>query len=56
MLVQRGIKHVIVGMLDPDPRNNGRGINILREAGIVVDIGIESERVRSFLMPYLGYS
>lgn len=56
VLANSGIKHVVVSMLDPDPRNNGRGIHILRAAGIVVDIGIESEHVRSFLMPYLGHS
>ncbi|MCL1127915.1 bifunctional diaminohydroxyphosphoribosylaminopyrimidine deaminase/5-amino-6-(5-phosphoribosylamino)uracil reductase RibD [Shewanella surugensis] len=56
VLASSGIKHVVVSMLDPDSRNNGRGIHILREAGIVVDIDIESERVRSFLMPYLGHS
>ena len=32
-LVMSGIRTVFVGMLDPDPRNNGAGIEIMRERG-----------------------
>ena len=40
-------------MLDPDPRNNGKGIDCLLAAGIKVDVGLLQEQVTPFLTPYL---
>lgn len=55
-LVESGIEHVVVAILDPDPRNNGQGIALLRSAGVHVDIGVCSGEVRAFISPYLGRS
>ncbi len=55
-LVESGIKHVVVSMLDPDKRNNGKGIAFLEQGGVKVDIGLCHKQVRSFLAPYLGRS
>ncbi|WP_025632864.1 bifunctional diaminohydroxyphosphoribosylaminopyrimidine deaminase/5-amino-6-(5-phosphoribosylamino)uracil reductase RibD, partial [Vibrio parahaemolyticus] len=55
-LVKSGIGKVVVAVLDPDPRNSGRGIEILKQAGIEVEIGLCGEEVSEFLTPYLGKS
>jgi riboflavin biosynthesis protein RibD len=53
-LIAAGIRKVCVGMIDPDPRNNGRGIALLREAGIDVQVGVLESQVVRELSPYLG--
>ncbi|TVU61057.1 riboflavin-specific deaminase [Vibrio atlanticus] len=55
-LVKAGVKHVVVAMLDPDPRNNGRGVSILESHGVKVDVGLYQAQVSAFLIPYLGKS
>ncbi len=37
---QRGIKRVVIGAIDPNPNEQGRGVGILRENGIEVMTGI----------------
>lgn len=55
-IIESGIKHVIVAMLDPDARNSGKGISILEKAGITVEVGLCHQQVSRFLSPYLNKS
>lgn len=43
LIIQSGLKRVVVGVMDPDPRVNGQGINKLRQAGLKVDFCLEAE-------------
>jgi len=53
-LINAGIKRVYVGMIDPDSRNNGRGIARLREAGVEVHVGLLEQEIALELRDHLG--
>lgn len=52
-LAARGIQRVVVGTLDPDPRNAGAGIDILVAAGVEVLVGALEPIALRDLGPYL---
>jgi diaminohydroxyphosphoribosylaminopyrimidine deaminase / 5-amino-6-(5-phosphoribosylamino)uracil reductase len=39
-LIAAGLKHLVVGTIDPNPNHAGRGIEILRNAGVDVRVGV----------------
>lgn len=39
-IIKSGLKQVVVGALDPNPAHSGRGLDILRKAGIAVQSGV----------------
>ena len=53
-LVSRKIGRVFVAMLDPDPRNNGAGVLILRQTGIEVSVGLLADQALEDLRPHLA--
>jgi pyrimidine deaminase RibD-like protein len=55
-LIKHGIKQVVVALVDPDSRNNGQGLDKLRQAGVDVVQGICAGEVSEFLEQYLGNS
>jgi len=39
LIINAGIKHVVIPMFDPDERTHGRGVELLKKSGIKVSIG-----------------
>jgi len=54
-VINSGLKEVIIGMQDPNPLNNGRGINILRQHGIKVEVGFLEEELKKLNEVFLKY-
>ena len=42
-IIRAGIKHVVIGATDPNPRHRGRGIELLRDGGVEVGTGVLAE-------------
>lgn len=53
-LVNAGVKKVIVAMLDPNPLVAGRGIQILQDAGIEVQVGLLEQQARALNPGFLS--
>lgn len=54
-IIDAGIKEVIVGIEDPNPKLNGNGIRDLRLAGINVEVGICSKLCTDLVSDYIYY-
>lgn len=52
-LIEAGVARVVVALEDPDPRVDGGGIAMLRQAGIDVVIGVDRRGAEAVLSGYL---
>lgn len=55
MLAKLPIKRVVIAMRDPFPDVNGKGIELLKEHGITVDVGILREKAKDINEAWLHY-
>ena len=51
-ILASGVRRVVIGMRDPDPRVRGRGIAALRRAGIEVQVGVLDEACRALNLAF----
>ena len=49
------VQEVIVGMIDPNPLNNGKGIELLRRQGIKVEVGVLENRLKQMNEVFIKY-
>ena len=54
-VIAAGIKRAVVATIDPDSRVNGHGIELLREAGIEVEVGLLSDEAIRLNEAYIKY-
>ena len=45
-IIHSGIKNVVIGTLDPNPKHSGGGVRLLESAGISVTVGVLEEACR----------
>jgi diaminohydroxyphosphoribosylaminopyrimidine deaminase/5-amino-6-(5-phosphoribosylamino)uracil reductase len=54
-LIEAQVKRVVCCTTDPNPRVNGRGLTLLREAGIAVTVGPRTSAARILNAEYLRF-
>jgi diaminohydroxyphosphoribosylaminopyrimidine deaminase / 5-amino-6-(5-phosphoribosylamino)uracil reductase len=54
-IIRSGIKEVIIGMIDPNPVNNGKGIDILKRQNIKVEVGFLGEELKKINEAFIKY-
>ncbi len=54
-IIKSGVKEVFIGMLDPNPLNNGKGAKILREKGVKVSVGFLENELRQINKIFIKY-
>ena len=55
IIIVKGIKKVFVGILDPNPLVAGKGVKILQDAGIEVEVGLCEDEIRELNKVFLKY-
>ncbi len=53
LLIEAGLARVVVAIADPDPRVNGGGVAMLKEAGIIVEQGLMAEAAQHDQLGFL---
>ncbi len=55
LLIESGVRRVVVPLIDPNPEVSGKGISMLRSAGIRVDVGLMQEDAARLIEPFACY-
>ena len=53
LIIEKGVGRVVVGMLDPNPLVSGKGVQMLRDAGIEVIVGVLEDQCRELNKRFL---
>jgi len=50
-ILREGVKRVVIGCLDMNPKHAGRGVGVLRDAGIEVDV-VDNQIINTLIAPF----
>ncbi len=54
-IIKSGVKKVIIGMIDPNPLNNGKGVEILKQHKIEVEVGFLENKLKKVNESFIKY-
>ncbi|MDO8662033.1 MAG: bifunctional diaminohydroxyphosphoribosylaminopyrimidine deaminase/5-amino-6-(5-phosphoribosylamino)uracil reductase RibD [Candidatus Omnitrophota bacterium] len=54
-IIKSGVKEVIIGMIDPNPLNNGKGSEILKQNKIKVQVGFLEDKLKMMNEAFIKY-
>ncbi len=54
-IIKAGVKRVVIGMIDPNPKVSGKGVELLKKAGMKVQIGLLEEEAKRLNEIYIKH-
>ena len=54
-IIQSKVKKVIIGMIDPNPLNNGKGVGMLKNHKIKVEVGFLEDKLKAINAAFIKY-
>ena len=54
-IIASGIKEVVIGMIDPNPINNGKGVILLKQSNIKIKVGVLEEQLKEVNESFIKY-
>ncbi len=54
-IIEKKIKKVVIAMIDPNPKVSGKGVQMLKDAGIEVEIGVLEDEARKLNEIFINY-
>ena len=54
-IIESRINKVVIGMIDPNPINSGRGVALLKQNNIKVEVGVLNEELRKINESFIKY-
>ena len=55
-VLRSGVRRVVIGVRDPNPKVSGNGVGLLRRRGIDVELGVEAEACAELVAPFAKHA
>jgi len=54
-IIGSGVREVVIGMIDPNPLNNGKGVMLLKQSNIKVRVGVLEDKLKEINESFIKY-